>query len=171
MADYISSLSGQEMDVALTDMAQHTSEAWAVGTRNGIDVTSGDETYENNSKYYAEQASTYISGTVTAAVRWDTAQSLDSAGKAQARSNIAAAPTASPTFTGTVTVPTPTAGDSSTKAASTAFVGGEIQTALNRTTAVNVANTSYTTLMARGSSLNSTETTPAVNGAIAWLYE
>ena len=34
----------------------------------------------------------------------------------------AAAPTASPTFTGTVTVPTATAGDNSTKAASTAFV-------------------------------------------------
>jgi len=34
----------------------------------------------------------------------------------------AAAPTASPTFTGTVTIPTPTAGDNSTKAATTAFV-------------------------------------------------
>jgi hypothetical protein len=32
------------------------------------------------------------------------------------------APTASPTFTGTVTIPTPTAGDNSTTAASTAFV-------------------------------------------------
>lgn len=38
------------------------------------------------------------------------------------------APKASPTFTGTVTVPTPTAGDSSTKAASTAYVRGEITT-------------------------------------------
>ena len=33
-----------------------------------------------------------------------------------------AAPTGSPTFTGTVTIPTPTSGDNSTKAASTAFV-------------------------------------------------
>ena len=32
------------------------------------------------------------------------------------------ATTSSPTFTGTVTIPTPTAGDNSTKAASTAFV-------------------------------------------------
>ncbi len=32
------------------------SEAWAVGTRNGTAVPSTDETYENNSKYYAEQA-------------------------------------------------------------------------------------------------------------------
>ena len=42
---------------------------------------------------------------------------------------------------------------------------------LNRTTAVNAADTNYTTLMARGTSLNSAETTPAVNGAIAWTYE
>jgi hypothetical protein len=36
---------------------------------------------------------------------------------------------ANPTFTGTVTIPTPTAGDSTTKAASTAFVTGAIVTA------------------------------------------
>ena len=33
---------------------------------------------------------------------------------------------ASPTFTGTVTVPTPTAGDNSTKAASTAYLQKEL---------------------------------------------
>lgn len=36
------------------------------------------------------------------------------------------APTANPTFTGTVTVPTPTVGDNSTKAASTAFVAAAV---------------------------------------------
>lgn len=46
-----------------------------------------------------------------------------------------------------------------------------INTALNRTTSVNIADTNYTTLMARGTSLNSVETNPAVNGAIAWTYE
>ena len=50
-------------------------------------------------------------------------------------------------------------------------ISSAINTALNRTNAVNVANTSYTTYMARGESLNSTETTPTVNGTIAWLYE
>lgn len=34
------------------------SEAWAVGQRNGVDVSSEDETYHNNSKYYAEEAAT-----------------------------------------------------------------------------------------------------------------
>lgn len=43
--------------------------------------------------------------------------------------------------------------------------------AINRTTSVAAADTGYTTLMARGMSLHSTETTPAVNGAIAWTYE
>lgn len=34
------------------------SEKWATGTANGTPVTSGDSTYHNNSKYYAEQAAT-----------------------------------------------------------------------------------------------------------------
>lgn len=46
-----------------------------------------------------------------------------------------------------------------------------MKTFLNRQTALNAANTNYTTLMARGESLNASETTPAVNGAIAWQYE
>lgn len=42
---------------------------------------------------------------------------------------------------------------------------------MNRSNAVDEADTNYTTLMARGTSLNSAATTPAVNGAIAWQYE
>jgi hypothetical protein len=34
----------------------YTAEAWAVGTKNGIDVGSSDPQYHNNSKYYLEQA-------------------------------------------------------------------------------------------------------------------
>jgi hypothetical protein len=44
------------------------------------------------------------------------------------------------------------------------------QGSINRSTAVNVADTNYTTLMARGESLNSADTTPTVNGAICWTY-
>ena len=47
---------------------------------------------------------------------------------------------------------------------------GDIHTAINRTNAVNVANSNYTTYMARGEALFSTETTPTVNGCIAWVY-
>ena len=35
------------------------SEAWAVGTKNSVPVVSPDPRFENNSKYYAEQAGTY----------------------------------------------------------------------------------------------------------------
>ena len=49
----------------------------------------------------------------------------------------AAAPTASPTFTGTVTVPTASANDSSTKAASTAFVMTELGDYLTTATATS----------------------------------
>lgn len=53
---YVSALTGPEMDAALLDMAQHNSEAWAVGTRNGAAVSSSGDTYNNNSKYYATEA-------------------------------------------------------------------------------------------------------------------
>ncbi len=42
---------------------------------------------------------------------------------------------------------------------------------LNRTTNVNEADANYTTYMARGSALFSSETTPSSNGCIAWQYE
>lgn len=45
-----------------------------------------------------------------------------------------------------------------------------INARLNRTTNVNASDTNYTTYMARGEALFSTETTPSVNGCIAWQY-
>ena len=36
---------------------------------------------------------------------------------------------------------------------------------------VHAADTAYTTYMARGEALFAQETTPTVNGAIAWQYE
>ena len=47
----------------------------------------------------------------------------------------------------------------------------DINTALNRTNAVNVSNSNYTTYMARGEALFSYENTPSANGTIAWQYE
>lgn len=41
---------------------------------------------------------------------------------------------------------------------------------MNRTSGVNASDTSYTSYIARGESLNAEETTPTVNGAIAWTY-
>ena len=93
MADYQSALTGTQMDQALLDMAEHNSEAYAVGERNGIAVASDDATYHNNARYYAQIASSQIVGDASSAVRWDTDQSeaLTDAQKAQARENINAA--------------------------------------------------------------------------------
>ena len=41
---------------------------------------------------------------------------------------------------------------------------------LNRTTAVNAADTGYTTIMARGMGLRNADTNPSLNGAINWTY-
>jgi hypothetical protein len=81
------------MDSALLDMAEHNSEAYAVGERNGIAVAPDDVTYHNNARYYAQIASSQIVGDASSAVRWDTDQSeaLTDAQKAQARENINAA--------------------------------------------------------------------------------
>lgn len=101
---FVSALTGPEMDQALTDMAYHNSEAYAVGTRNGVAVGSSDVTYHNNSKYWAEQVYGYTdraedaanraeaavpSGTA-GAVFFDRAQTLTTAQQSQARANIMA---------------------------------------------------------------------------------
>ena len=52
-----------------------------------------------------------------------------------------------------------------------AATSSDINTALNRTNAVNVSNSDYTTYMARGEALFSYENTPSANGTIAWQYE
>lgn len=44
--------------------SESNSEAWAVGQRDGVDVPSTDDTYQNNSKYYAGRAGSY-SGSAT----------------------------------------------------------------------------------------------------------
>lgn len=36
--------------------SEMNAEAWAVGERGGVPVAEGDQTYHNNSKYFAEQA-------------------------------------------------------------------------------------------------------------------
>lgn len=95
MAQYQSSLTGPEIDAALTDMARHDSEAWAVGTRDGEAVSSLDITYHNNAEYYATKADAAAARAESAvpagtagAVFFDQAQSLTDAQKAQVYENI-----------------------------------------------------------------------------------
>lgn len=97
MANYVSTLTGPQMDAALLDMADHNSEAWAVGTRDGEAVSSADITYHNNAAYYANQASgaaaraeAAVPAGTEGAVMFSTAQTLTDAQKWQAQSNIGA---------------------------------------------------------------------------------
>lgn len=48
-----------------------SAEAWAVGTRDGIPVTTEDETYHNNSKWYAEESGELYTRNVTIAEELD----------------------------------------------------------------------------------------------------
>lgn len=54
----------EDAQQAVTDAEGYSedSEAWAVGERGGVPVTSGDDTYHNNSKYWADIASQYAQG-------------------------------------------------------------------------------------------------------------
>ena len=57
---YAVGTNGEVRDIDATDNAKsykENSEAYAVGTRNGVPVSSTDVTYENNAKYWAERAS------------------------------------------------------------------------------------------------------------------
>jgi hypothetical protein len=57
-----------EADVG-EEVSAHRAEAWAVGQRGGVDVPETDPTWNNNSKYYAQQAA----GSATAAGNAQTA--------------------------------------------------------------------------------------------------
>ena len=63
MLDVLTDCEQARDDAQASESAAATSEsnaeAWAVGQRGGTDVPSTDPTYENNSKYYAEQAGDY----------------------------------------------------------------------------------------------------------------
>lgn len=48
-----------------------SAEAWAVGSRNGTPVDSEDETYHNNSKWYAQESENYYNNNITIAEELD----------------------------------------------------------------------------------------------------
>lgn len=60
-------------------------EAWAKGTRNGVPVANNDPTYENNARYFKEQASAVVGGEF---VSFGRAQALTPVQRVQAQQNI-----------------------------------------------------------------------------------
>lgn len=65
-----SNASTSETNAGLSESAaaqsEEDAEAWAVGTRNGVPVTSGDVTYHNNAKYWADEVSGAVNDMVGA---------------------------------------------------------------------------------------------------------
>lgn len=55
----------EDAQQALDDFDQDVSdaEAWAVGTRNGVPVSSSDPTYHNNAKYWGDHLNIHVTGT------------------------------------------------------------------------------------------------------------
>lgn len=56
LADCQAAQTGAETAQGLSEDSAEDSEAWAVGERGGVPVSSTDPTYENNAKYWAQQA-------------------------------------------------------------------------------------------------------------------
>lgn len=56
LADCQAAQTGAETAQGLSEDSAEDSEAWAVGERDGVPVPSTDPTYENNAKYWAQQA-------------------------------------------------------------------------------------------------------------------
>lgn len=92
MDDYISTLTGQQMDTAMADMAAHISEAWAVGERNGVAVSSVDETYNNNAKYYAQRSGSYATQASSSAEAASTSEDAAAASASAASELIGGVP-------------------------------------------------------------------------------
>lgn len=97
MANYVSSLTGQQINDVMTQIDQGVPEGWAVGSKNGIPVSSSSVYYHNNAKYYAEssqasaaRAEAAVPASTAGAVFFDRSQSLTNAQKGQAKSNIGA---------------------------------------------------------------------------------
>ena len=64
-----------------------------------------------------------------------------------------------------------TATSSAITADTNLITSNTLRYAINRTTSVAAADTNYTTYMARGMALNTSDTNPTVNGAISWTYK
>ena len=97
MANFVSSLTGQQINDVMTKIEQGVPEGYAVGEKNGVPVSSSSVYYHNNAKYYAEsaqgsaaRAEAAVPASTAGAVFFDRSQSLTEAQKGQAKANIGA---------------------------------------------------------------------------------
>lgn len=82
--EYISALTGAQMDDALTQMNNRIPEGWAVGEKDGVPVPSSSQFYRNNAKFYAEQAGAAITNIGAYTTRAENAATRAEAGATRA---------------------------------------------------------------------------------------
>lgn len=114
---------GDAKDDAETQAAN--AEAWAVGTRGGTDVSTEDETYHNNSKYYAEQTSTGVAAAAASA----SAAATSAGAAAGSASDAASSANESAVSAAAASASATAASSSQTSAASSATAAAASQTA------------------------------------------
>ncbi len=97
MANFVSSLTGQQINDVMTKIEQGVPEGYAVGEKNGVPVSSSSVYYHNNATYYATnaqasaaRAEAAVPASTAGAVFFDRSQSLTESQKIQARTNIGA---------------------------------------------------------------------------------
>ena len=94
MATLNEGIDAAEAAQAAAEASAEDAEAWAVGERDGVPVTSEDETYHNSSKYHAEQAAASASDAQAAQTAAETAQGKAEDAQTAAESAQTAAETA-----------------------------------------------------------------------------
>lgn len=110
-------------------------EAWAVGTRGGTDVSTEDETYHNNSKYYAEQTSTGVAAAAASA----SAAATSAGAAAGSASDAASSANESAVSAAAASASATAASSSQTSAASSATAAAASQAAAS-TSATSASN-------------------------------
>jgi len=117
---------------------EHDAEAWAIGKRGGTEVPSTDETYHNNSKYYAGQAGTSASTAASSAAAASTSENNSASSASSAAASASSASTSAATATEKAGEASTSASAASTSAASAA---GSATNAASSATAASASAT------------------------------
>ena len=121
---------------------------------------------------YADASSVYLNGNAEAASTLSATLSVGKGGTGATTLTSGAALIGNGTSAITTrSITNNTATGTAITANTNLITANTLRYAINRTTSVAAADTNYTTYMARGMALNTSDTNPTVNGAISWTYK
>ena len=157
IADLVAAATAEETIVAASEglMFYNVSHTESEGTHTFLFMTIDGTTVKRKTAV----------GTTSGTTTWSDLTSYDLSGLA---------PLASPVFTGTPEAPTAEVGTDTAQIATTEFANDEIEDYLNRGNPVDASTTETLNdgiYRARGEAFFTSETTPTVDGVIAWVVE